>query len=503
MMKRVLTLLAAMGVAVVLASGLVLVAGLEPSGVSRAEAQSSVTNNREDINQQARQVSLSGVFHVTWGDPPPNSNAKAKTEYVLTDNQGQEKELLLDESVANPAGGPLAFNGKRVNLEGTRVADKPNHLKIRSIQFERSKDAAKAKLRVESGEFASQALVNGSKPFATIGCRFADSTNVTPHDQAWFERLMSNTEPGMDHFWRQLSYNKVNLTGSQTRAWYNLPQQRSAYFDASGNANLTLLAQDCTAAADADFFFPSFYGINLMFNQALDCCAWGGGRTLTRDGQTKYYSMTWMPMVSPYNKHKDLAHEMGHAFGLPHSSGPYDWEYDSVWDPMSNGGICLAESQPEFGCQGNHTIAFHKDMLGWIPSTRKYTATSGTDQKVTIERLGVPTSTANYLMAQVPIGTSKTQFYTVEARRFAGYDGLYAGYDSVGHIPGEAIVIHKVDTTREDRLAQVVDPDNNRDPNDAGAMWLPGERFTDNVNNISIQIAGATPSGYTVRIIKK
>ena len=46
-------------------------------------------------------------------------------------------------------------------------------------------------------------------------------------------------------------------------------------------------------------------------------------------------------------------------------------------------------------------------------------------------------------------------------------------------IPDEAIVIHKVDTTLEDRLARVVDIDNNGDPNDEGAIWTVGEIFTD------------------------
>ena len=79
-------------------------------------------------------------------------------------------------------------------------------------------------------------------------------------------------------------------------------------------------------------------------------------------------------------------------------------------------------------------------------------------------------------MAQIPIGRSPTDFYTVEVRLFAGYDD---------GIPDEAIVIHKVDTTREDRLAQVVDVDNNGDPNDERAMWTVGEIFTDAENDTS------------------
>ena len=64
----------------------------------------------------------------------------------------------------------------------------------------------------------------------------------------------------------------------------------------------------------------------------------------------------------------------------------------------------------------------------------------------------------------------------------------------------EAIVIHKVDTTREDRLAQVVDVDNNGDPNDDGAMWTVGEVFTDRDNMLQVSIDAAYAGGYRVTI---
>lgn len=65
---------------------------------------------------------------------------------------------------------------------------------------------------------------------------------------------------------------------------------------------------------------------------------------------------------------------------------------------------------------------------------------------------------------------------------FSGYDGHVNG-----RISGEAIVIHKVDTALSSRNARVVDPDNNGNPNDAGAMWLPGETFTDMTNGITVR----------------
>ena len=94
-------------------------------------------------------------------------------------------------------------------------------------------------------------------------------------------------------------------------------------------------------------------------------------------------------------------------------------------------------------------------------------------------------------MAEIPIGDSDTDFYTVETRLFAGYDD---------EIPDEAVVIHKVDTTLADRLAQVVDIDNNGDPNDEGAMWTPGEIFTDLANGIEVSVDAARSTSFQVTI---
>lgn len=72
-------------------------------------------------------VSLSGWFTVIWND---------KTRYFLTDDQGQWTELLLDEGLTKPFGGPLAFNRKRVTIVGERVTALPGIVRVISIAFE-------------------------------------------------------------------------------------------------------------------------------------------------------------------------------------------------------------------------------------------------------------------------------------------------------------------------------------------------------------------------------
>ena len=402
---------------------------------------------------------------------------------MLTERTGQEHELAFDPGVLEAAGGLRALDRREVTLTARAPLAQPqaaisSPLVVTGVALSDAADAIQA----------DEQPITGPQPWVTILCRFGDSTGLTPKPVSYYQDLMGSAAPGLDHYWREVSYDMINLTGSVVVGWYNLPQPRSSYFtiqDGQTVANLNLLSQDCTQAADAAVNFPAFIGVNLVFNQDLDCCAWGGGRELTLDGQKRVYRMTWLP---PWGQTSGvLAHEMGHGFGFPHSSGPYTQTYDSNWDPMSNGHNNKVPSV--FGPTPVHTITHHKDLALWILPAAKFTATVGT-HTINLERVALPTA-GTYLMAKIPIQGSTTDFYTVEARRLIGYDLA---------IPNNAIVIHRVVTTRTDRDAQVVDADGNGNPNDAGAMWTPGETFVDAANLISVEVNSSSGTGFTVTI---
>jgi hypothetical protein len=248
----------------------------------------------------SQQVALIGWFHIIWEDSLANSAGESKTRYVLIDDQNQWTELLLEEGLTKPLGGPLALNRQRVRVAGekesifsqTLQADSQSTqwLWVQAIEFENSQT-----VRAVMAPLA----VAGPQPFITILCRFADSTSVTPHPRSWYETLMGSSYPGLDHYWREVSYGMINLTGSVVLDWYNLPQPRSYYIppEAEDDPNkIKGLVEDCTTVADADVFFPNFAGINLIFNEDLGCCASGGSTPLTRDGQTKSYRLTWIAL---------------------------------------------------------------------------------------------------------------------------------------------------------------------------------------------------------------
>lgn len=422
------------------------------------------------------QENVSGVLSVRWGDPGPSSAARPQSEVVISDRRGRETELVGDLSEA------LDLDGERVEVEGEPVGDG-------RIRVEDVRAAGYGAAGTASGSPVPP--VSGSRPVATILCRFADSPAVFPRERPYFEGVMGSAEPGMNHYWREASYGKANLDGSAVFGPYVLPLPRSSYI-VGGLADLEKLASDCTAAADADVSFPRFTNVNLMFDDELDGFAWGGSALLRRDGQERSYGVTWLPPWG-YENAAALAHEMGHSFGLPHSSGPRSLTYDSRWDVMSDvWGNCLTKD-PTYGCVGVGTIAHHKDRIGWIPAGRKYNAAPGANPGITLSRLARP-GAGGYLLAQIPIRDSGTHFYTVEARKLDGYDR---------NLPGEAVVIHEIDAagaTGLDPVAKVVDPDGNLDPNDAGAMWFPGETFDDPRSGISVEVTGQTPDGFTVRI---
>jgi hypothetical protein len=129
----------------------------------------------------------------------------------------------------------------------------------------------------------------------------------------------------------------------------------------------------------------------------------------------------------------------------------YGETYDNYWDVMS-WDRHYSNSDPTYGKTGQHTIAFHKDLLGWLSAGDKYTAPQDNlVHTITIEQLALP-QTASYKLAVLPV-IGSTRFYTLEARQHAD-----EGYDR--NIDGFSVIIHEVDPGRE-IPAQVVDYDNN------------------------------------------
>jgi len=415
-----------------------------------------------------------GWLNVVW-QTRGVQNELVGAHLFLVDEAGRGTEVAASAAQLAPYGGLTGINGRRMTVTGDLLPAGGGRsaplLRLRSLSA------------VRGPRYATYVDKSGPQSYVLLLCRFADAATSDPQSRATYAQWLGSAYPGLDGFWRENSEGRVSIATTVVGPFV-LPLPASGYLMGNGAADVNLLFQDCTRAADPTVDFTQYAGIHMQFNGGLGGYSYGGGWTTTFDGQTRRWAMTWM---ANWAAPSTWAHETGHSLGLPHSSGPYGETYDSKWDVMSGGGT----KDPALGTYvAPHTIAFHKDLLGWIPAARKYVAAPGSSAAFELARDALP-GTEGYQMAQVPIAGSSA-FYTVEARR-------YAGYDAIGRLPSEAVVIHRVNLA-DGVPAKVIDPDGNLDPNDAGAAWTPGETFTDVQGGVQVRVLSATATGFRVEV---
>ncbi len=198
---------------------------------------------------------------------------------------------------------------------------------------------------------------------------------------------------------------------------------------------------------------------------------------------------TWLPDWG-YKDLSILEHEMGHGYGMRHSTAPNNILYGNQWDIMSDASSnCSNSYDPTFSCLGQHPIAFSKEQVGWLTSEQKFTVNIGEMKTITIEHLAKLVEDGIQLVT-IPINGQADKFYTVEVRKKIGYDTK---------LPGEGVILHKVDKTRQ-VMAEVIDIDNNNNTGDEAAIWIPGETWQDQANGIWVSVRSVAGDGYEVII---
>ena len=422
-------------------------------------------------------LTVTGTFSVLYGDPQPGSTLLHKTRYTLSSGVDSWR-LDISAALLAASGGARALNGKTVEVSGEELS--PGRIVVASVRL------ALAQSALASG---AEALVSGSKTYATVLCKFNDiATEQQP--VTFFTDLMGTTKPGLNHYWREVSYENINLDGSAEYNWQTMANPRSAYLDADGDADLGKLARECADAHPA-VDFAAWHGINFVFNGNLDCCAWGGSVDPDEDG-AGVKAATWMPPWAWTGR--VFGHESGHSIGLPHAADQYGNEYGNRWDVMGSG-------------LQTHVNAYHKDQLGWIPPAEIYSASGALNQQIRLVNLAIPSddlgeSLSDYMMARIPLGGGDDRYYTLEARKKTGYDG------SPGGIPFEGVVIHLIDPDESDDFSdggpsEIVDGTSNGNSADDGAVWVPGELFVDEAHGISIAVISEYDDGWVVSINPK
>lgn len=408
-------------------------------------------------------TTLTGWLTAVWADGLPGTPSLAPV-YRLTENSGRAYQLQLDSSLVTPQ-----LLGQQVTLAGQFLTE-------RSAEAEPIFEVTELEPAASADPTADEDDVLGRQPWVSIMCKFPDVAEPE-HDLAYFEGMYAtNQYPSMDHYWRELSYNQMNLNGSTAVGWYTLPHPFSYYVSIEGSGNTYTLFQDCVNAADPDVDFTQFVGINLMFNEFMNY-AIGGTNWADLDGESRTWRTTWLPLWA-YKNTTIVAHEMGHSFGLPHSMDSEGYQYGNPWDVMSNSwSYCHLLTDPTYGCLGQHTIGSHKEMLGWIPPERQWFVRVGEQTTLTLESLALIPENSNPLLIKLPLGVEPTHsFITIEARRPVGYDQK---------TPGPAVVLHRTESWGAATLI---------------TSLTVGESYIDPYGQITVTVASETATGFVVDV---
>ena len=440
---------------------------------------------------------LQGALELTWGDASPQARAALAPRFEVRLALDNGVRVKLDPDQARRGAGDLyALANRRVAVQFSRAKASGRRV-VEAIVPADEVDATREHA-VAGKAHALAKAVSGQTRWITIACKFNDVAEEQKSVD-FFRGQYGEQEGRLGHYWREVSYNKIHLTGSDARGWYTLPRSRSQYVtqvDGEDDADLDALFDDCTAAANADVDFSQVVGINLMFNADLDGYAWGGGRYATLDGVARVWSSTWNPPWS-FNNFAPLAHEMGHGYGLPHSnnSDGDDDPYDNPWDVMSDA-WSNAVIDATYGSRPKHVNIVQRDRLGWVDAARRRTiAVASGRTRVAIDYASLP-GAGNVQMLVLLNGALADPYagtvYTVEARRPVG------AYEA--NLAGDAIIIHRLSGNYYGYEAESQDADSPPADvaNNEGSMFKVGESWRSPDGLFTLQVESKTASGFVV-----
>ena len=442
---------------------------------------------------------VQGQLELRWGDPiPMQGKSQLPSRFVATLVGDDGTRHALDPAQARRAAGDLyALHNRRVAVEFSQSKRGDPRFINAIVPIDRPW------LPAGSKALATPKAVLGNTRWVTIACKFNDI--VTEQKPVSFFNGQYGMNPGeLGSYWHEVSYGKINLTGSSANGWFTLPQPRSYYVktvDGEDAADLQLLFNDCTVAANPTVNFSGVQGINMMFNGDLDGYAWGGGRCgVTLDGPSRCLSTTWNPPWA-FNNLAPFAHEMGHGYGLPHSdnSDRDDDTYDNPWDVMSDAWN-NAVSSPTYGALPKHINIRQRERLGWVDAVRKLKIPAGGAAKEVVLDFAHLFGYSNFQLIELAapevtsapgVGAASVVSFIVEARdRYGIYERELAG---------DAVIIHGIDAAG---IAYSMDADipPADTSNNEGSMFKAGETWISPDGSRRVKVESATADGFVLTI---
>ncbi len=328
--------------------------------------------------------------------------------------------------------------------------------------------------------------LSGPQPFLVIPCKFAD-INYEPETPSHYRSLLLGPAPSLDDYWREASYGAINLEGSRVLEWRKLPKRSDDYRTADRGVLLQDLGADCMQTALADIAANPLAALVFVFNFTLNQNAYAGQACAATDAGMTCRSCVWLWRFSS-EELAVWAHEMGHVFGLDHSTDISGSAYTDFSDIMGKIDSCQCGELSSRSAQ--HPSAWQKRRLGWIAPKREYLAPPAGTATIELRGLGEP-GDEGYLLATVEDFDGVGYAYAVEARTLTGYDSC---------LSRAGVFIHRIEPYGDPHPIHVVPHAGDQRASIAASAWLPGAVFRDNAAGVVVFVEARTTTGFRITL---
>lgn len=278
-------------------------------------------------------------------------------------------------------------------------------------------------------------MANISAPWAIILCKFRNKPNQ-PRPKAFYEDFYTrNGMGGVCDYWREVTLNSLDLTGSKVFGWHTMNRDSSEADKLAYPGERHKLVQWGIETTQAKGINLAPFGgrILVVHNYGRDHGAAGNGVVIIHQD----------PNLIEFGF---ICHEMGHGMGLPHSFSAHpDMEYGGGWDIMS-----FATTTPLFNIRFQNASgvasvglnARNTEALGGLPPQRiRAFDRPDFSEIIQLDPLNQnPMGNNGFLVAKILPKASNpwragNSVYTIEFRLKSGWDKA---------ISQHAVLIHEV-----------------------------------------------------------
>jgi hypothetical protein len=273
-------------------------------------------------------------------------------------------------------------------------------------------------------------------PWAIILCQFNDRPAVPQPPDYYVDLYTRNGLGGLCDYWREVSGNALDLTGSRVFGWFTMAHASTELNNLHFPGDRWKLVQWGIDAAKAN-------GVDLTpFKQVLTVHNYGIDHGFAGNGVIIAHND---PALCEFGF---ISHEMGHGFGFPHSfSANPDMEYGDGWDVMSFATTTFQLPISFRGTQGAATVGLNArnlDALGAVPQRRMWIPNSWDfSEEISLDPLNQPpVGNHGFLVAKIVPNSTRPRrptnsSFIIECRRKAAWDR---------NIPNDTVLIHEIRT---------------------------------------------------------